>query len=197
MSHSGTGRGSGPEDVRQAFWRGLLILTTAMIASARYGGAVPQHIPSDVAGGAGARRWDPRLEYTCDRTQLFGVDFLNDAEVLPHALSVTSGSVAPGESAEFRVLSANYATEIQDLTDYFRKTRYHSRGLKVDVQPAPGSRGVAGKLRLVWYGNLLRLRYTPLRTVSEDRTAVFTFTLLCDRSLTTEFTLRIPGGRSQ
>jgi hypothetical protein len=124
------------------------------------------------------------------------VDYVNDAELLPHALNIKAGTLEPGSAAGFRVLGVTYQGTYPDVTQYFRATRYNSRALRVTVRPAPGSRSVAGKVRLRSASDdVQRILYVPAKTMSVDRTAILTFTLQCDLPLTTEFVLQIPAGR--
>ena len=187
-------RPRGAED-RTAFTRGCLLLTTLLLATARYGNAaVP---PAARTASSASRRPDPYLGRDCYYLRSLGLDYLNDAEQLPHALSITSGTLEPGQAAEFKVLGESYQGVYWDVSHYFTATRYSSRALRVTVRPAPGSRSVAGKLRLLpaAQGIPQRIQYTPAKVMSVDRTALLTFTLLCDRPLSTQFTLQIPAGR--
>lgn len=180
---------------RSAFGRGLLLLATLLLAATHYGNAdaapgLPQAAPKL------KHRNDFYLQRSCAYFRALGVDYSNDAELLPHALSIHSGTLEPDRIAVFRVLGLSHQDIYQDIAHYLRATSYNSRALRVTVRPAPGSRSVAGKVLLrPSSDNIQRIVYVPAKTMNVDRTAILTFTLQCETPLTTEFTLQLPAGR--
>ena len=120
-----------------------------------------------------------------------GIDYLDDAEPLPHALNVDNG-VMTGDEARFRFYGVSSSDAISNFSEFFESADYYSRALKVAVRPAPGSRSVAGKVRLL-PGSGAMLSYRPARATSVERTAILTFTFLCTPPYTKEFRLTIPA----
>jgi hypothetical protein len=163
--------------------RNLFLLTVAMCL-AIWAGMLHVH-PVAAASPSSRAGNDPNGDpcnpgLYSDLMSTLGIDYLNDENPPPHAFNVPSGTLAPGQSARFRVyaLSQFGGFPTPDVTRFFLHPSgcpHSSPTGRVRVRAAPGSANVAGTVRTIVEDGQAIVVYTPKRTASVDRAALIEF----------------------
>ena len=161
---------------------GMLVLA-ALLAGGRPAGSCEEAAPTAAGATLGLQCGTPPPS-----DNRLVIDYLSDDIPVPHAFNVPSGTLGQNGEASFAVyLLAVDATYWDVLTSYLPR-----HDLRVKVRPAPGSRSVAGKVRLErsYYGG--RLIFTPRHQARAERTAIIAISV---RGIpeSVEFMLTIPA----